>query len=86
MQRLAKAAQEGQEPAALVKAQIDRAMPSRTETAKELAYRVHSIADRKGWTGEALIYNTLVQNWPAIEQLARELASAGEIERQERLL
>ncbi len=61
----------------MVKAQIDRAMPNRTETAKELAYRVHSIADRKGWTSEALVYNTLVQNWPAIEQLARELASAG---------
>ncbi|MCC6945869.1 MAG: hypothetical protein IT335_14915, partial [Thermomicrobiales bacterium] len=86
MQRLAKAAQEGQSAAAAVKAKIDRAMPGRTETAKELAYRVHSIADRKGWTSEALAYNTLVQNWPEIERLTREIVSDEVVERQERLL
>lgn len=86
MQRLAKAAQEGQGAAAAVKAKIDRAMPGRTELAKELAYRVHSIADRKGWAGEALVYNTLVQNWPEIERQARDIGDAAQTEGQGRLL
>ncbi|MCC6945441.1 MAG: hypothetical protein IT335_12735, partial [Thermomicrobiales bacterium] len=51
-----------------------------------LAYRLHSISDRKGWTSEALAYNTLVQNWPEIERLAREIVTAEPSERQERLL
>lgn len=82
MQRLAQAAQEGQSAAAAVKAQIDRAMPGRTETAKELVYRVHSIADRKNWTSEALVYNTLVQNWPEIERLSREVAESDQVQQQ----
>ena len=41
------------------------------ETARELAYRLYSIAERKGWPAEALSYNSLVQSWPEISRLAR---------------
>ena len=74
MQRLARAIQEGQQRAAAVKATIDAAMPGRTALAHDLAYRVYNIAERKGWNKEALVYNTLVQNWPEIERQASEMA------------
>ena len=41
------------------------------ETARELAYRLYSIAERKGRPAEALSYNSLVQSWPEISRLAR---------------
>jgi putative DNA methylase len=40
------------------------------ETARELAYRLYSICERKGWAQEALGYNALVVAWPEIAQLA----------------
>ncbi len=36
------------------------------ERAKNLAYRLHDIADRKHWTSETTPYNDLVQDWPNI--------------------
>ena len=68
--------QDGQQDAAVVKAQIDAALPGRTELARDLAYRAYNIAERKGWQREALVYSTLVQNWAGIEQLASEMTSA----------
>ena len=44
------------------------------ETARELAYRLYSIAERKGRPAEALSYNALVQSWPEIARLARQEA------------
>ena len=41
------------------------------EAARELAYRLYSIAERKGRPAEALVYNSLVQSWPEIVRLAR---------------
>lgn len=75
MQHLAHAIQQGQEAAAKVKATIDRALPGRTGTAHDLAYRVFNIAERKGWNREALAYNTLIQNWAEIDRLAADLAA-----------
>lgn len=40
------------------------------ETARELAYRLYSIAERKGRPAEALTYNSLVQSWPETTRLA----------------
>ena len=40
------------------------------ETARELAYRLYSIAERKGRPAEALAYNSLVQSWPEITRMA----------------
>ncbi len=40
------------------------------ETARDLAYRLYSISERKGWTKEALAYNALVVAWPEIARLA----------------
>jgi putative DNA methylase len=40
------------------------------ETARELAYRLFSICERKRWPKEALAYNTLVVSWSEIMRLA----------------
>jgi putative DNA methylase len=50
---------------------------SRAETARELAYRLYTICERKKRAAEALSYNGLVQSWPEITRLAREHAAAG---------
>ena len=42
------------------------------ETARELAYRLYTICERKKRAQEALSYNGLVQSWPEITRLARE--------------
>ena len=36
------------------------------ETARDLAYRLYTICERKGWAQEALAYNMLVVTWPRI--------------------
>jgi putative DNA methylase len=40
------------------------------ETAKELAYRLYVVCERKRWASEALAYNALVVAWPEISRLA----------------
>ena len=46
-----------------------------TENAKDLAYRLFSIAERKGWAEEAYAYNSLVVAWPDIQTRLAELKS-----------
>jgi len=46
---------------------------SNAELAKDLAYRLYTIAERKGWAQEAYAYNALVVAWPEIQSRAAEL-------------
>ena len=46
---------------------------SNGERAKELAYRLYTIAERKKWTNEAYAYNALVVAWPDIQARAAVL-------------
>jgi len=39
------------------------------ETAKDLAYRLFTLCERKGWAKEALAYNSLAVAWPEISRL-----------------
>lgn len=45
---------------------------SNAEHAKDLAYRLYTIAERKGWAQEAYAYNALVIAWPEIQSKAAE--------------
>jgi putative DNA methylase len=45
---------------------------ARADIARELAYRLYSICERKKRAAEALAYNGLVQSWPEMMRLARE--------------
>jgi putative DNA methylase len=43
------------------------------EVARDLAYRLYSICERKKWAEEAIAYNSLVIAWPELSKLARQL-------------
>lgn len=42
------------------------------DTARELAYRLYNVCERRKRAAEALSYNELVQSWPEITRLTRE--------------
>ena len=48
---------------------------AKAEIARELAYRLYIISERKKRAADALSYNALVQSWPEITRLARESAA-----------
>jgi len=52
------------------------------ENAKALAYRLYTIAERKGWATEAYAYNVLVSSWMDIQQGATNQVKykAGELQ------
>ena len=49
---------------------------SNAENAKDLAYRLYTIAEQKKWTNEAFAYNALVVAWSDIQSRAAELKAA----------
>ncbi|MBR0790097.1 DUF1156 domain-containing protein [Bradyrhizobium manausense] len=53
-------------------AELVAKLGARAETARELAYRLYTICERKKRATEALSYNGLVQSWPEIVRLAQE--------------
>ena len=53
-------------------ARLVRQLGGVAETARELAYRLYAVAERKNRAAEALSYNALVQSWPEIARLARQ--------------
>jgi putative DNA methylase len=52
------------------------------ERAKELAYRLYMLCERKGWPSDAVGYNALVVAWP---EIARQVAGTPEAEAQQAL-
>jgi putative DNA methylase len=68
-QHLVKALDEGGEAAA---AALLGRLGGVGETARELAYRLYAICERRGWAKEAGAYNALVTAWPEIRRKATE--------------
>jgi putative DNA methylase len=66
-QHLIRALDEGGEPAA---ADLVRKVGGLADTARDLAYRLYAVCERKKWAEEALGYNALVTAWPEITRLA----------------
>jgi putative DNA methylase len=56
----------GGEQAAALLAQLG----ALSENARDLAYRLYTICERKNWAQEALGYNMLVVAWPRLVELA----------------
>lgn len=52
-----------------------RQQKAEVEIARDLAYRLYNLCDRKGWSSEAIAYNSLVVSWPEITRLASEFAA-----------
>ena len=53
-------------------AELVAKLGAKAEIARELAYRLYTLCERKKRAAEALSYNGLVQSWPEISRLARE--------------
>lgn len=51
-------------------ADLVRSVGGLADTARDLAYRLYAICERKKWADEALGYNALVTAWPEITRLA----------------
>lgn len=64
--------QKGQDAAAELVARVG----GLADTARELAYRLYTLCERKGWAEEAGYYNALVVAWPAIR--GREFTLTGD--------
>lgn len=47
-------------------------MPDRAEPIRALAYRLHTLCERKGWAEEARAYNELVVSWGGIDSASHE--------------
>lgn len=47
-----------------------------SEQARNLAYRLYTICDRKKWAEEARAYNGLVIAWPELEKLANSISTS----------
>jgi putative DNA methylase len=53
-------------------AALAKKLGSKAEVARELAYRLYTMCERKKRAPEALAYNALVQSWPEISRLSHE--------------
>jgi len=68
-QHLARALEtEGNTGAAALLARLD----GRGDLARDLAYRLYLLCERKGWADDALAYNALVVAWPEVSALAAQ--------------
>ena len=56
-------------------AELAAKLGSHADTARELAYRLYVLCERKKRAQEALAYNAIVQSWPEIQRLASERES-----------
>jgi putative DNA methylase len=67
----------GEAGAAALLRRINARYPGASETARELAYRLYTICERKKWAQEAMAYNSLIVAWPEIVKLAQSSGSSG---------
>ncbi len=55
---------------------ILRQASTQGEVARDLAYRLYTVCERKGWSQEAQAYNSLVTSWSEISRLAHREAES----------
>jgi len=67
----------GEAGAAALLQRINARYPGAAETARELAYRLYTVCERKKWAQEAMAYNSLIVAWPEIVKLAQSSGSSG---------
>jgi len=52
-------------------------MPERAEPIRNLAYRLYTLCERKGWAEDARAYNELISSWTGIEAASQEKGHFG---------
>jgi putative DNA methylase len=70
--QLSRVLDQGEGKAAELLARVQAATPVHAEAARDLAYRLYTMAERRNRTQEALAYNALVVAWPELLQLAEK--------------
>lgn len=80
VQQLVRAHQAGGDKAA---GEMMRKLAGLADSARDLAYRLYSICERKGWATEGYAYNALVASW---SDIARESEPQSGLARQDRQL
>jgi len=73
---LVRVLEQGEQRAADLLAQLG----AQADIARELAYRLYAICERKKRAAEALAYNSLVQSWPEMARLSQERPSSGVVQ------
>ncbi len=51
-------------------ADLQQQLGGLAQSARDLAYRLYSICERRGWSQEAQVYNSLVAAWPRLKELS----------------
>lgn len=59
-------------------AHVLAAVASKAEACRQLAYRLYTLCERKGWAEDARAYNGVVTGWSAIERNAAKVAKPEE--------
>jgi putative DNA methylase len=49
------------------------AVEGKAEAAQQLAYRLYTLCERRGWAEDARAYNELITSWAGIESTAGEV-------------
>lgn len=52
-------------------------MPQRAEPIRNLAYRLYTLCERKGWAEDARAYNELITSWAGVEAASHEKGLLG---------
>lgn len=52
-------------------------MPQRADPIRNLAYRLYTLCERKGWAEDARAYNELITSWASIEAASHEKGHYG---------
>ena len=52
-------------------------MPEKADSVRQLAYRLYTVCERKGWSEDAGHYNALVANWHAIVETVQAIGVSG---------
>lgn len=52
-------------------------MPQRAEPIRNLAYRLYTLCERKGWSEDARAYNELIMSWTGVEAASHEQGHFG---------
>jgi putative DNA methylase len=61
-------------------AELQQKLGGFAHNARDLAYRLYSICEQKGWAQEALAYNGLVIVWPRLSELHKEREAQRDLE------
>jgi putative DNA methylase len=65
----------GEQSAATLLRNVQAVSREKTEAARDLAYRLFNLSERRKRAADALSYNALVISWPEIARLAQETSS-----------